>query len=92
MLNLGDIGFLVLCGGIIGLCYYYMVVRKDQSNLEIAKNIVNEDEQILVDQPRNHQEPNQPATSVSKTKSNLTSKQEAKRQARKEEKRRQREV
>jgi hypothetical protein len=95
MLNLGDLGFLVFCGAIIGVCYYYMVVRKDKANLETAKNIVNEDEEILIEENQgnnpNNQGVNQPKT-VAKAKSNLTTKQEAKRQARKEEKRRQREV
>lgn len=93
MLNLGDLGFLVFAGALIGLCYYFMVVRKTQVNLQKAQSIVNEDEEGLVDReqvdnPENERVEEKPQ----KTKSRLTSKQEARKNARKEEKRRQKEV
>ena len=72
-----------------------MVVKKRKANLENARNIVNEEDEVeLIEEPVNQQDQNgniQVPITKPKT-SKLSSKQEAKRQARKEEKRRQKEV
>ena len=92
MLNLGDLGFLLFSAVVIGLSYYFMVVKKKKINLETAKNIVNENNGEVLMEETNEENPNQNLHVSKAKKSKLSSKQEAKRQARKEEKRRQKEV
>ena len=95
MLNFEDLGFLLCASMFVGLCYYFIIVRKRNKNLKLAREMIEDEEieRIIPAEGNQTDEGNETNLRQRDTRTSaLSSKKEARRQAKKEAKKRQKQV